>query len=333
MQPAEPADEAGSGGRTLAWLDEDGPAQEPAPFLPLPQPPSPQPPAPPARAPHRRAKQPKPPKPPKAPKQVKQPKHPKPPRVRPERSRRKIRLFVLVGAIMAAVVGAAAIGVATLYPVVFDGRADDPASAGSGTVSAPLDNRKDAQFDLVSGATTVNLRGADLGDDLYRITAAGGSGILPKPVHQGNQVALHLVPSGQAGTGAVDVQLSTRVPWRLRLTGGAKAHVVDMRAGRLAGVEVLGGATKVELSLPKPDGTVPVKVTGGVDQLIMHAPAGVLARVRLGAGASSVALDKFGRADVEAGTVFTPDGWAAGKSRYDIDAVAGVSTLRLDRTQ
>ncbi|GFJ92542.1 hypothetical protein [Phytohabitans rumicis] len=74
-------------------------------------------------------------------------------------------------------------------------------------------------------------------------------------------------------------------------------------------------------------------MTGGVNQFLIHAPAGVLTRVRIGSGASTVVLDKLNQSGVAPGVVFTPNGWAQATSRYDIDAVAGVSTIRLDRTK
>jgi hypothetical protein len=45
-----------------------------------------------------------------------------------------------------------------------------------------------------------------------------------------------------------------------------------------------------------------------------------------------VNIDTLARETVPAGTVFTPNAWAAAKARYDIDLGAPVSTLLLDRS-
>jgi hypothetical protein len=295
--PAEPS------GRTLSWLDEDGPEPPPPPveYTPLPPPvPPPEPPPPEAVSP---------------------------------RLRRRPRRIVLVAAfgVIVLVIGAAA--TALLAPRLTRGGAPPEVNAAPGdVVSTQIGGRTDAEFDLVTGTTTVNMKTADLGTDLYRISTPRGANGAPRPVHRGKLVELHIVPSGQDGPGAVDIQLSSKLPWRVRLTGGAATHALDLRAGSLLGLELIGGATRVDLTLPPPKGTVPLKITGGVNQLSVHAPRNVPTRVRVGGGASNVTLDRFNRTSPSPGTVFTPNGWSRGGNRYDIDAAAGIATLRLDRT-
>ncbi|MCW6004886.1 hypothetical protein K1W54_09850 [Micromonospora sp. CPCC 205371] len=298
MEPS--AGQAESGGRTLSWLDEDGP--EPPPpveFVPLP-----------------------PPVPP-----------PEPPPTS-SRVRRRPRRILLVAAfgVIVLVIGAAT--TALLVPGLTRGGGPAPEvnAAPGDVVSTKIGDRTDAEFDLVTGTTTVNIKTADLGADLYRISTPRGANGAPRPVHRGKLVELHIVPSGQDGPGAIDVQLSSKLPWRVRLTGGATTHSLDLRGGSLLGLELIGGAARVDLTLPQPKGTVPLKLTGGVNQLSVHAPRNVPTRVRVGSGASNVTLDRFNRASPSPGTVFTPNGWSRGADRYDIDAVAGVATLRLDRT-
>jgi hypothetical protein len=297
MAPPAGADRAESGDRTLSWLDEDDPNRDADPYVPLVLPPPP----------------------PDEP--------PPPPAVQPRPPGRSRTFLVVMAGLIAIVVAAAVVAAGTAYRLVFD-RGPVPTDR---TATAPLGNRRDAVFDLVTGTTAVTVRSADLGGDLYRIVTPQGSDILPRPVLREGEVDLHLVPSGEEGPGAVDVLLTSRVTWRLRLTAGAATHVIDMSTGRLTALDLIGGASRAELTLPRPDGTVPIRVTGGVNQLLIHAPARVPTRVRIGSGASTVNLDRLARSQVTPGTVFTPDGWSQGKARYDIDAAAGISTLRLDR--
>jgi hypothetical protein len=243
--------------------------------------------------------------------------------------RRSRKFLVVMAGLVAVVVAAAVVAAGTAYRLIFD-RGPAPTDR---VATAALGDRREAAFDLVTGTTSVTVRSADLGADLYRIVTPRGSDILPRPILKGGEVDLHLVPSGEEGPGAVDVLLTSRVSWQLRLTGGAVNHVVDMRAGKLTGLELVGGATRAELTLPRPTGTVPIRMTGGVNQFLIHAPAGVLTRVRVGSGANSVNLDRLTETQIAPGTVFTPDGWARGRTRYDIDAAAGVATIRLDRTR
>lgn len=205
--------------------------------------------------------------------------------------------------------------------------APDPAAAHS--VSAPRNGRDKASFDLVNGTTTVRLRAGDLGDDLFRVATPPGSDILPRPVEEGDRVQLHLVDSGEDGPGSVEITLNSQVRWTLRITGGAAEHVIDMSAGELTGLEILGGATRVELDLPEPDGTVPVKMTGGVNEFIVGTPRGTPVRLRIGSGAAQVVLNGKTHRGIAPGKVFVPARWGHADDRIELDAVAGVGTLTL----
>jgi hypothetical protein len=183
--------------------------------------------------------------------------------------------------------------------------------------------------DLVSGATTVSVRTADLGADRLRATTPDGAGVAPALDVDGDTVTVHLVSSGLSGPAAVTVLLDPRVRWQVRLSGGAVSQRLDLRGARLSGVDLAAGATRIELSLPVPDRTVPVRLAGGATEFTLHVPAGVATGVRVGGGAASTDVDGVRRTGLAGGTVLTT---ATATDRYDVDATAGVSTLVLDRT-
>jgi hypothetical protein len=217
---------------------------------------------------------------------------------------------------------------------------DFPTPAGSGPapvpsssriVSAPLKDLSDREFDVLTGTSTVTVSSADLGDRLFVVSTPADGNALPSAVADDTRVQLHLVPSGTKGPGAVAVKLNSRVRWHLRISGGAVEHLIDMTAGRLSGIDINGGATRIELWLPATDGTIPIRMTGGVNQFLLHLPEGVPVRVRVRSGANSVEIDALNRSAISPGTVFTPAGWDGATNRYDVDAVAGFATLRVDR--
>jgi hypothetical protein len=223
--------------------------------------------------------------------------------------------------------------------LVFSGRAGGLASVlrgttGSGderTVTAPLDGRTAASFELVTGTTQVTLRSEDLGADLYRITSAEDSGTVPRPVVDEDRVQLHLTPDGDGATGTVEIVLASRVTWALRFTGGADEQRVDLSRGRVSGIDVVGGARRIELTLPKPSGTVPIRITGAVDEFVVTAPKDNPVRVRLDSGARTVAAgDKIQR-DVPPGSRFTPRNWQVA-DRYDVDAASRVTLFSVETT-
>jgi hypothetical protein len=195
-------------------------------------------------------------------------------------------------------------------------------------VSAPRDGRHSAVLDLVSGADEVTVRTTDLGDRLYRISTPDGTGQVPR-VDERDDVATvrldHVAGNGQA---SVEILLSSAVIWTVQLDAGATALRMDLRDGPVAGVDVNRGVSTAELWLARPKGTVPVRETGGAGTFTVHVPSGVPVRARLAGGAASATVDGATRSGLPGGAQL---GSADPSGGYDIDAVGGVSALRVDR--
>jgi hypothetical protein len=196
------------------------------------------------------------------------------------------------------------------------------------TVSGPLDGRTESGLDLVSTAATVTVRSAALGGDLYRNTTPPG-GVRPHAAVAGGRVRLSL---DEAGPRAVEILLHERVRWDLGIAGGAEQHRIDLSASRLRRVDLAGGAGRIELALPPPDGTLTVRMAGGVRELAVRTAGAAPVRVRLGSGAGRVVLGGRTHAGVAAGALFTPERWDDAGGRIDLDAAAGVAQLTVDGT-
>ena len=69
-----------------------------------------------------------------------------------------------------------------------------------------------------------------------------------------------------------EIALCAAVPWSIELRGGATRLTADLRVLRLESFEMRGGASKLELLLPHPAGTVPIRVAGGMNQLTIQRP-------------------------------------------------------------
>jgi hypothetical protein len=250
-----------------------------------------------------------------------------PPATRPARRSRTVMIAAIALTAMVLVAGAAA-GI-----MLFSGSDRNLDSvfrlgggAGERTATAARGGRTAASFELLAATTKVTIKAQDLGGDLYRITSAEGSGTVPTPVLAKNRVQLHLTPQGTGATGRVTVLLSSKVKWTLRLVGGADEQVVDLRGGRLGSVDVLGAARRIELALPTPSGTVPVRITGAVEDLSITAPADTPIRVRLDSGAKTVAAGQRTLRDLEPGSTLTPQGWQT-RNRYDVHAESRIPLL------
>jgi hypothetical protein len=210
--------------------------------------------------------------------------------------------------------------------VVFGRSPAQPADYRQGTgaaaaVSAPRGGRTEAGFDLLDGATAITVRTAELGADLYRITAPAAA---PAVTDTDGRIRLSL---GRGPARAVDVLLSASVRWDLRVGGGAELSTIDLGGAQLAAVDLAGGAGRIELTLPRPDGTLTVRMSGGVSRFDVHTAGQVPVRVRVGSGAGQVVLDGTSHSGVAAGALFTPAGWNHSVDRIDVNAVAGMSAL------
>ncbi|AGL17961.1 hypothetical protein [Actinoplanes sp. N902-109] len=232
----------------------------------------------------------------------------------------------MIGAAVAAV-GLVLTGVAVLA-IGTDGSGDGvddrqwtpPAAAAGQVVTGARGDRTAAGFDLVDGARSVTVRTADLGDGLFRVRTKAGK---PQAELRGGQVRVRLSGNPEA----VEVTLSSRVRWDLRVTGGADRSMIDLRQGRVAEVELAGGASQISLALPPPDGTLTVRMSGGASLLDVQTAAAVPVRVRVGHGAGRVVLDGQTHQSVAPGGTFAAPAWADASDRVDLDAVAGVATL------
>jgi len=197
------------------------------------------------------------------------------------------------------------------------------------TATAPLDGRTTASFEMVAAASQVTVRTQDLGDSLYKITTAADSGLVPSPVTSADRVKLNLAPKGDGTKGNVTVLLSAKVRWSLRFSGGSDEQLIDLTGGKVSDVRLAGGARRVELTLPKPAGTVPVQITGALDELSLTSTADAPVRVNVEAGAKTVAAGTRTLRDVKPGSTLTPKDWQV-KDRYDVDAKSWVTLLSVD---
>jgi hypothetical protein len=202
--------------------------------------------------------------------------------------------------------------------------------AAQRTVSAPLGGRKAASFELLAGVSTVHVSMKDLGGDLYRISTPADAGIKPSPVVTADDVQLQVDRDGSGTGGEIQVVLSTAVRWQLRFSGYADQQQIDLSGGQVSSVEMVAGMHKADLQLPKPSGTVPVKITGAVDQLALRSPADNPVRVKVGGGAGSVVAGTRKLQDLSPGSTLTPKDWKQHTDRYDVTAASAIGSLNVE---
>jgi hypothetical protein len=210
-----------------------------------------------------------------------------------------------------------------------------PASSSPHVVSLPVAGRTQATLNVTSGTPVLDISVARLHGTLLRVSTPSGAPV--RPVLSGSRpILLSLVGDGagpdQKDTGyAVNVVLSSAVTWSIDLAGGTQRTDVDLRGGKVAVVAVTAGTDILDVSLPRPAGTVPFLFAGGASQFRLSLPGGVPARVIAGGGAGYLTVDGQSLTGVAGGTVLATPGWTTARSRFDIDATAGVSRLTVIR--
>jgi hypothetical protein len=197
------------------------------------------------------------------------------------------------------------------------------------TVSAPLDNRSTASFELLAGATSVHVTIGELGDDLYRISTPDDAGILPSPTIRNDDVKLQVSKDGDGTGGEIEVVLAAKVRWQLRFSGYAEKQVVDVSGGQVSGIEMVAGAKEAQVTLARPTGTVPLRINGAVDNLVLKSPADNPMRIKLDGGAQTVVAGSRTIEDMAAGSTLTPKGWNT-TDRYDVTAGARITALTVE---
>jgi hypothetical protein len=201
--------------------------------------------------------------------------------------------------------------------------------AGKRTVTAPLDNRTKASFELLAGTNSVRVTIGELGDDLYRISTPEDSGILPNPSIRNDDVKLQVSKDGDGTGGEIEIVLAAKVRWGLRFSGYAEKQVIDVSGGQISGLEMVAGMRTAELVLSRPTGTVPVKINGAVDSLVLKSPADNPVRIKVAGGAQTVVAGSKTLKNVAAGSTLTPKDWNVA-NRYDMTAGARITSLTVE---
>lgn len=249
-------------------------------------------------------------------------------------------------AVPAAVAVAAACVIAAGGAALAYGRPGRPAAQ---TASLPADGHATATLDVTSGTTLLSVGIAGLGGThgtLLRASTPGGAPVRPElrettagtTVRSGEkEPAADAVLTLASGTGhggggyTVTVTLNAAVTWRIVVAGGTERTAADLRGGRIAGLAFTAGSDIIDVTLPRPSGTVPVLLAGGASRLTLRLPPGAPVKVTAGGGAGTVAVNGTAYAGVAGGSVFASPGWAATSARFDVVATAGAASISVTR--
>lgn len=204
--------------------------------------------------------------------------------------------------------------------------------------SAVLPDTSQARLDINYGAAQLNVRAAGIGSDLYRANVSYAGTPAPSVwldkasgtvhVDRGNRSPFQILPAGTHEQ--VDLLVSDRIPWVINLNAGASQQTLDLRGLRLVSVRINSGATSMEIDLPDPKGTVPVRIDGGAMSAHLIAPTGAAVQLSTSGGFNSLKVDGQQLSGIGQQRWQSP-GYGQAVDRFDIQFSGGASSVRLER--
>jgi DNA-binding MarR family transcriptional regulator len=214
--------------------------------------------------------------------------------------------------------------------------------AGGGTYTARVGGVTAGKLVFLSGAPRVAIRGDATLRDLYR---ADFKGPVPKMRVRDGVVTVayphtswfdwrgqfagqNLDISAHVGQDRGEILLNAAVPWSIEMRGGASTLDGDLRAVRLESVDVKGGVSKLELTLPAPAGIVRIRVAGGLTRMTIRRPAGAAMGLEVAGGVSEITVDGDSYKGSGSLSIQTP-GASSVADRFEIEIRGGAAKLQV----
>jgi DNA-binding MarR family transcriptional regulator len=221
-------------------------------------------------------------------------------------------------------------------------RAPSEEADAGGSYAVPIGGVTSGRLIFLSSAPRIHLRGDPTLNELYRAKFAGP---VPRMRARGGVVTVsyprlgwfdwraqvagqNIDASAHWRKDAGEIALNGSIPWAIELRGGVSSWAADLRTLRLESFELKGGASKVELLLPRPEGVVPIRVTGGMSRVSIERPKGVAASLSVQGGVSEILVDGESIKSMGHLSMQTP-GADQATDRYEIEVSGGASKISI----
>jgi len=201
------------------------------------------------------------------------------------------------------------------------------AGVREGELSAPLGDVTAGRLEVNASVARMRIGSNAEMPDLYR---ASFDGRPPRIRVSGGTVSFSFPGLWHAGAGRGQVTLNATIPWALEIRGGAAEMDLDFSGVSLSEMTMTGGASRVDLRLPRPVGTVPLRIRGGASRIGIHRPAGVPVRVRVAGGMSRLRLDAQRLGSAGAGAEVASPDYEAAVDRCELVVEGGASRITVD---
>jgi hypothetical protein len=127
-----------------------------------------------------------------------------------------------------------------------------------------------------------------------------------------------------------EVALNATVTWHIEVRGSISRLTADLHEVRLGSINLAGGVSRTEIMLPRPSGTVSVRILGGASNVTVHRPEGVAARAHAGGGATNLTFDERHLGAIGGDVSLQSPDYDDAANRYDIEVMGGANNLTID---
>ena len=216
--------------------------------------------------------------------------------------------------------------------------------------SAPRGDVVRARLVLHTGAPRLSVGAAPFGQQVRMVAETAGSRLVVRAAEEGDQLieATFVGPQPDVRTvdGTVTVRYRRRVldvrsreiraalhpsvAWAVEVDNGISDLEADLADLMLLGLDVRGGANRVRLRLPRPNGTVRIAIDGGVSQGHVTRPADVPVLFIAAGGVSQLQFDGETRSSSGSAARVRSRAYDRSPDRYEIEIGGGISDLVID---
>jgi uncharacterized membrane protein len=183
--------------------------------------------------------------------------------------------------------------------------------------SAPIRGTARGRLRFPRGAAWVTIRAGSAMPDLFWATFTGTT---PRVRVVANSVEIESRRFRPVSwrLQSTEIALNASIPWEIEVNVGAWRLTADLRDLQLSSLTLEGGAGKVDLRLPHPSGTVPIRIGQGAADISLLRPAGVAVRVVVHGTFGKLQIDGKAIESTDKQPFQSPD-FARDSDRYDIE--------------
>ena len=203
--------------------------------------------------------------------------------------------------------------------------------------SAKLVSLERATAHIDVGDANITVVGARaIGDDLFRAHIEY-SGNKPEVSVDSSSGDVHISQSNTSGfffqshRFVLNLQLNIGVRWSIAINSGASTDDLNLATVRVTGVEINTGASRENITVGTPSGTIPITINGGALNVTIHRPHGVAASADISGGAVTLNFDGRQHHTVGGASDRTGD-YDSATDRYQVQVNGGACNVTLDGT-